>query len=62
VGHHVQCSIFWAGKTRGRPWVQPSYVIKNLICALFFAVSLKMGALAQKGRIAAVSSSPPDFG
>jgi len=28
----------------------------------FFALFLKMGALAQKGRIAAVSSSPPDFG
>jgi hypothetical protein len=62
VGHHIQCSIFWAGKTRGHPWVQPSYVIKHLIWVFFFAVFLKMAALAQKGRIAAVSSSLPDFG
>jgi hypothetical protein len=49
VGHHVQCSIFWAGKTRGRPWVQPSYVIKNLICALFFCALSKNGCAGPKG-------------
>jgi hypothetical protein len=49
VGHHIQCSIFWAGKTRGHPWVQPSYVIKHLIWVFFFAVILKMAAPGPKG-------------
>jgi hypothetical protein len=49
VGHHVQCSIFWAGKTRGHPWVQPSYVIKNLIWAFFFCGLSKDGCPGPKG-------------
>ena len=51
MGHHVQCSIFLGReKHRDDPWVQPSYVIKNLIWGFFFTVFLKMSALAQKGR------------
>jgi hypothetical protein len=49
VGHHVRCSLFWAGKTRGRPWVQPSYVIKNLIWALFFCGLSKNQCPGPKG-------------
>jgi hypothetical protein len=63
-GIMFNASFFWAGKYTGTlyPWVQPSYVIKKMIWGLFLAVFLKMGAMAQKGRITAVSSSPPDFG
>jgi hypothetical protein len=63
-GIMFNASHFGPGNTRGDDirGFQPSYVIKKMIWGLFMAVFLKMGAIPQKGRIAAVSSSPPDFG
>jgi hypothetical protein len=55
---------FGPGNTRGHyiREFQPSYVIKKMIWGLFMAVFLKMGAIPQKGRVADVSYSRPDFG